>query len=101
MLTADARIHEILQISVDRFDKPARMYIVKGPDGLPKRDSTTKKLITDVIVEQFLLPKGRKSDDLRLRYDVSAARVHLREIMGVLKTPMAARCRSSRITRST
>jgi hypothetical protein len=80
MLTADARIHEILQIGVDRFVKPARMYVVKGPDGLPKRDSTTKKLITDVIVEQNLLPKGRKSADLRLRYDVSAARVHLREI---------------------
>jgi hypothetical protein len=29
MLTADARIHEILQISADRFVKPVRIYIVK------------------------------------------------------------------------
>src|SRR5207249_270483 len=30
MLTADARIHEILQISVDRFVKPVRVYVVKN-----------------------------------------------------------------------
>jgi len=42
--------------------------------------------VTDVIVEQQLLPKGRKSDDLRLQYDVSAARVHLQEIARLLKT---------------
>jgi hypothetical protein len=32
-----------------------------------------------------LLPKGRKRDDLRLQYDVSAARVHLHEITRLLK----------------
>ena len=80
MLTADARIHEILQISVARFVRPVRVYIVKNLDGTPKRDPTTKKIVTDVIVEQRLLPKGRKRDDLRLQYDVSAARVHLQAI---------------------
>jgi hypothetical protein len=85
MLTADARIHEILQISADRFVKPMRVYIVKGPDGAPKRDPTTNRIITDVIIEQRLLPKGRKRDDLRLQYDVSAARLHLQEITRLLK----------------
>ena len=33
MLTADARLHEILQISVDRFVKPVRIYVVKNADG--------------------------------------------------------------------
>jgi hypothetical protein len=85
MLTADARIHEILQISVDRFVRPVRLYIVKNPDGTPKRDPTTNKIITDVIVEQRLLPKGRKRDDLRLQYDVSAARGHLQKITRLLQ----------------
>src|SRR6266568_1304202 len=86
MLTADARIHEILQISVARFVRPVRVYIVKNLDGTPKRDPTTKKIVTDVIVEQRLLPKGRKRDDLRLQYDVSAARVHLQSITHLLKS---------------
>jgi hypothetical protein len=60
MLTADARIHEILQISADRFVRPGRVYIVKNPDGTPKRDPSTNQIVTDVIVEQRLLPKGRK-----------------------------------------
>jgi hypothetical protein len=85
MLTADARIHEILQISADRFVKPVRVYIVKNPDGTPKRDPSTNQIVTDVIVEQRLLPKGRKRDDLRLQYDVSAARVHLQEITRMLR----------------
>jgi hypothetical protein len=85
MLTADARIHEILQISMDRFVRPVRVYIVKNPDGTPKRDPTTNKIITDVIVEQRLLPKGRKRDDLRLQYDVSAARGHLQEMTRLLQ----------------
>jgi hypothetical protein len=85
MLTADARLHEILQISVDRFVKPVRIYVVKNPDGTPKRDPTTKRIVTDVIVEQRLLPKGRQRDDLRLQYDVSAARQHLQEITRLLK----------------
>jgi hypothetical protein len=85
MLTADARIHEILQISVDRFVRPVRLYIVRNPDGTPKRDPTTNKIITDVIVEQRLLPKGRKRDDLRLQYDVSAAREHLQAITRLLQ----------------
>jgi len=85
MLTADARIHEILQISADHFVKPVRVYVVKNPDGTPKYDPITKKVVTDVIVEQRLLPKGRKRDDLRLQYDVSAARVHLHEITRLLK----------------
>src|SRR6266702_1503624 len=85
MLTADARIHEILQISADRFVKPVRVYVVKNPDGTPKCDPITNKIITDVIVEQRLLPKGRKRDDLRLQYDVSAARVHLHQITRMLK----------------
>jgi hypothetical protein len=86
MLTADARIHEILQISADRFVAPVRVYVVKNPDGTAKRDPTTRNIVTDVIVQQRLLPKGRKRDDLRLHYDVSAARVHLREITRLLKT---------------
>src|SRR5438876_2082667 len=86
MLTADARIHEILQISTERFVKPGRLYVVKNPDGTPKRDPLTNKIVTDVIVEQRLLPKGRKRDDLRLQYDVSAARVHLHEITRLLKS---------------
>jgi hypothetical protein len=85
MLTADARIHELLQISADRFVKPVRVYVVKNPDGTPKRDPATNRIVTDVIVEQRLLPKGRKSDDLRLQYDVSAARVHLQEMTSLLK----------------
>jgi hypothetical protein len=85
MLTADARIHEILQISADRFVTPVRVYIVKNPDGTPKRNPLSNKIITDVIVEQRLLPKGRKRDDLRLQYDVSAARVHLHEIARLLE----------------
>jgi integrase len=39
-----------------------------------------------VIVEQRLLPKGRKRDDLRLQYDASAAHVHLQEIARLLKS---------------
>jgi hypothetical protein len=31
MLTANTRIHELLQISADRFVKPARVYVVKNP----------------------------------------------------------------------
>jgi len=85
MLTADARIHEILQISADRFVKPVRVYVVKNPDGTPKREPTTNKIITDVIIEQRLLPKGRKRDDLRLQYDVSAAGQHLQEMTRLLK----------------
>src|SRR5437899_10035300 len=85
MLTADARIHELLQISVDRFVKPVRVYVVKNPDGTRKRDPTTNKIVTDVIVEQRLLPKGRKRDDLRLQYDVSAARQHLQAMTRLLK----------------
>src|SRR6266581_2498856 len=85
MLTADARIHEILQISVDRFVKPVRVYVVKNPDGMPKREPTTNRIITDVIVEQRLLPKGRKRDDLRLQYYVSAARQHLQDMTRLLK----------------
>jgi hypothetical protein len=85
MLTADARIHEILQISADRFVKPVRVYIVKNPDGTPKRDPGTNRIVTDIMVEQRLLPKGRKRDDLRLPYDVSAARLHLQEITRLLK----------------
>src|SRR5262249_52393966 len=86
MLTADARIHEILQISADRFVTPVRVYVVKNPDGSPRCDPITNKIITDVIVEQRLLPKGRKRDDLRLQYDVSAARTHLQEIAHVLES---------------
>jgi hypothetical protein len=85
MLTADARIHEILQISVDRFVKPVRIYVVKNPDGTPKRDPATNRIVTDIIVEQHLLPKGRKRDELRLQYDVSAARSHLQEMTRLLK----------------
>jgi hypothetical protein len=66
MLTADARIHEILQISADRFVTPVRVYVIKNPDGTPKYDSIAKRVVTDVIVQQRLLPKGRKRDDLRL-----------------------------------
>ena len=85
MLTADARIHEILQISADRFVQPVRVYVVKNSDGTPKCDPISNKIVTDVIVEQRLLPKGRKRDDLRLQYDVSAARVHLHQITRMLK----------------
>lgn len=85
MLTADARIHEILQISADRFVKPVRVYVVKNPDGTPKRDAITKRVVTDVMLEQRLLPKGRKRDDLCLHYDVSAARKHLQEMTRILR----------------
>jgi hypothetical protein len=85
MLTADARIHELLQISADRFVKPVRVYVVKNRDGTPKRDPATNCIVTDVIVEQRLLPKGHKRDDLRLQYDVSAARLHLQAITQLLK----------------
>ena len=84
MLTADARVHEILQISADRFVKPVRVYVVKNPDGTPKYHPSTNKIVTDVILEQRLLPKGRNNDDLRLQYDVSAARIHLHEITRLL-----------------
>jgi hypothetical protein len=63
----------------------SRPYVVKNADGTPKRDPVTKQLVTDVIVQQRLLPKGRKHDDLRLEYDVSAARVQLQEITRLLK----------------
>jgi hypothetical protein len=68
MLTANARSHDVLLISADRFVRPVRVYVVKNADGTPKRDATTKQLVTDVIVQQRLLPKGRKHDDLRLEY---------------------------------
>src|SRR5260221_13713745 len=64
---------------------PVRIYVVKNADGIPKRDPVTKQLVTDVIVQQRLLPKGRKHDDLRLEYDVSAARAQLLEITRLLK----------------
>jgi hypothetical protein len=85
MLTADARAHEVLQISADRFVRPVRIYVVKNADGTPKRDPTTNRIVTDVIVQQRLLPKGRKRDDQRLEYDVSAARTHLQEMTRLLK----------------
>ena len=85
MLTASTRSHKVLQISANRFVTPVRVYVVKNADGTPKRDPVTKKLVTDVIVQQRLLPKGRKHDDLRLEYDVSAARVQLQEITRILK----------------
>ena len=100
MLTADARIHEILQISADRFVEPVRVYVVKNPDGTPKYDPTTNKIVTDVIVEQRLLPKGRKRDDLRLQYDVSAARVHLRRSRVCSNRRMAVIYRASHTIRS-
>jgi hypothetical protein len=84
-LTFNTRIHEILQISADHFVTPVRVYVVKNPDGTPKVDPITNKIVTDVIVEQRLLPKGRKRDDLRLQYDVSAGRVHLQEMTRLLK----------------
>ena len=80
MLTSDARINELLQISVDRFVWPARLYMLKNPDGTPKRDPQTKQIVYDLILEQLLLPKGRKSDDLRIPYNVTAAATHLQEI---------------------
>ena len=85
MLTADARAHEVLQISADRVVRPVRIYLVKNADGTPKRDPTTNQLVTDIIIQQRLLPKGRKHDDLRLEYDVSAARAQLQEITRLLK----------------
>jgi len=85
MLTADARIHEVLQISADRFVRPARLYVVKNVDGTPKRDPTTGQAVMDLMMEQLLLPKGRASDDLRLKYDVTAASDHLEEITHLLQ----------------
>jgi hypothetical protein len=85
MLTADAGAHEVLQISADRFVRPVRMFVVKNPDGSSKRDSATDRPVTDVIVQQRLLPKGRRSDELRLEFDVSAARVQLQDITRLLK----------------
>ncbi len=39
-----------------------------------------------MIVEQRLLPKGRNRDDPRLQYDVSAGRVHLHEMIRLLRS---------------
>ena len=69
----------MLQISADRFVRPVWIYVVKNTDGTPKRDPTTNQVVTDVIVQQRLLPKCRKRDDQRLQYDVSAARTHVQE----------------------
>src|SRR5262249_4711397 len=33
MLTSDARIGEVMQVSEDRFVRPARLYVLKNPDG--------------------------------------------------------------------
>jgi hypothetical protein len=85
MPTSDARAHEVLQISADRFVRPVRIYMLKNADGTPKRDPTTNQLVRDVIVQQRLLPKGRKHDDMRLEYDVSAARAQLQEITRLIK----------------
>jgi hypothetical protein len=38
MLTSDARIGEVMQVSEDRFVRPARLYVLKNPDGTPRRD---------------------------------------------------------------
>jgi hypothetical protein len=47
MLTADARIGEVMQVSEDRFVKPARLYVLKNPDGTSKRDPLTQEIVTD------------------------------------------------------
>src|SRR5438105_12495259 len=101
MLTADASIQEILQISVDRFVKPVRVYVVKNPDGTPKCDPITNRIITDVIVEQRLLPKGRKRDDLRLQYDVSLPVSTSMRWRACSKPCTAVTYRASRMIRST
>jgi hypothetical protein len=85
MLTADARIGEVMQVSADRFVKPARLYVLKNPDGTPKRDPETGEIVTDAIFEQLLLEKGRKGDDARRPHNVSAAMPQLLEVMRLLK----------------
>ncbi len=40
---------------------PVRIYVVKNADGTPKRDPVTKQLVTDVIVQQRLFPKGEST----------------------------------------
>jgi hypothetical protein len=84
MLTADARIREILQISVDRFVKP-RPYLRRQESRRhAQARSATNRIVTDVIVEQRFA--GRPpADELRLQYDVSAARQHFQEMTRLLK----------------
>jgi hypothetical protein len=57
----------------------------RTPTGRRGANRTTNQLVTDVIVQQRLLPKGRKHDDLRIEYDVSAARTQLQDITRLLK----------------
>jgi hypothetical protein len=85
MLTADARIGEVMQVSADRFIRPARLYVLKNPDGTPKRDPVTQQTVTDAIFEQLLLEKGRRADGERQPHNVSAAMPQLLEIMRLLK----------------
>lgn len=85
MLTSDARIGEVMQVSEDRFVRPARLYVLKNPDGTPKRDPQTQEIITDAIFEQLFLEKGRKGEGERQPHNVSAAMPQLLEIMRLLK----------------
>jgi hypothetical protein len=85
MLTSDARIGEVMQVSADRFVKPARLYVLKHPDGTPKRHPQTQEIVTDAIFEQLLLEKGRKGDHERQPHNVSAAMPQLLDIMRLLK----------------
>ena len=101
MLTADARIHEILQISADRFVKPVRVYVVKNPDGTPKRDPATNRIVTDVIVEQRLLPKGRKRTTSGCSTTSARRAIHLQEMTRLLKAAHGGQIPTSRMTRST
>ncbi len=84
MLTSDARIGEVMQVSEDRFVRPARLYVLKNPDGTPRRDPETQEIVTDAIFEQLLLEKGRKGDEERQPHNVSAAMPQLLEIMRLL-----------------
>jgi hypothetical protein len=85
MLTSDARIGEVIQVSEDRFVSPARLYVLKNPDGTPKRDPETLEIVTDAIFEQMLLEKVRKGEGERQPHNVSAAMPKLLEIMRLLK----------------
>jgi hypothetical protein len=78
-LTSEARQGELVQISVDRFES-LRPYIVKDDAGNPVINPATGRPRYSVIVLQRLLPKGRRHDSERNRYNVSAAASLLDEI---------------------
>jgi hypothetical protein len=101
MLTADARIHEILQISADRFVKPVRVYIVKNRDGTPKRDPATNRIVTDVIVEHACYRRAASGTTSGCSTTSARRASTFRRSRTCSNPRTAARYRSSRTTPAT